>query len=140
MGIGVPAVSLSGDISSLAKFASALANLPRVVAIKVASAAAPAITAAARATFDAGEDAYGVAWTPSVDGQRVTLRKSGALARGVTYAATGTKLRVQLGVSYARYQLGRRPAFPRQGAPLPESYIDALKSATEQVIAAEVQR
>jgi len=131
-------MSITGNISSLAKFTAALRELPRTVAIKVASAAAPALTQAALATFNAGEDAYGASWDPGADGQRVTLRKSGSLANGIDYVATGTKLRVRLGVGYAKYQLGKRPAFPRQGAPLPTSYILALKSAADAVIRAEL--
>lgn len=123
---------------SLSDFSKKLASLPRVVAIKIAEAAAPALTEAARATFDAGEDAFGVAWAPRADGASVTLKKSGALAGGITYVATGTRLRVRLGVPYAKYQLGRRPAFPRQGDPLPASYTAALAAATAKVIAAEV--
>lgn len=127
-------------MSSLADFSRKLQALPRVVAIKIAEAAAPAVTAAARATFDAGQDAFGVAWLPSPTGESVTLKKSGALASGITYVATGTKLRVKLGVAYAKYQLGRRPAFPRQGDPLPASYSAALEAATAKVIAEEVSR
>lgn len=124
---------------SLSDFSKKLSALPRVVAIKVAMAAAPAVTAAARSTFNAGEDAFGVTWVPDVDGKAVTLKKSGALANGVTYVATGTKLRVQLGVAYAKYQLGKRPAFPRQGDPLPAAYSAALEEATAKVIAEELR-
>lgn len=123
---------------SLADFSKKLAALSRVVAIKVAAAAAPALTEAARATFNAGEDAFGASWAPGADGASVTLKKSGALASGITYVAIGTKLRVKLGVGYAKYQLGKRPAFPRQGDPLPASYTAALASATARVITAEV--
>ncbi len=129
---------LRGDLSSLKKFSDALRELPRVVAQKVATAAAPAITVAALQTFNAGEDAFGVPWSPSADGERVTLRESGGLAAGIHYVATGTKLRVKLGVAYAKFQLGKRPAFPRQGDPLPASYVKALTDATHAVIRAEL--
>ncbi len=121
--------------SNLRAFSASLRDLPRTVGIKVATAAAPAITAAAAATFAAGADPYGVAWTPGADGQAVTLRKTGALARGISYTAIGTKIRVVLGVRYAKYQIGRRPVFPRQGAPLPRPYVDALTSTSRDVIA-----
>lgn len=129
---------LRGDLSSLKNFSAALRRLPTVVAQKVATAAAPALTTAARETFDAGEDAFGVPWTPGADGQRVTLKKGGGLAAGIHYVATGTKLRVKLGVSYAKYQIGKRPAFPRQGDPLPASYVKALTDSAHAVIRAEL--
>jgi hypothetical protein len=130
---------LTGDLSTLKSFTASLRELPRTLAIQVAAEAAPALTEAARATFDAGEDAYGVSWMPSASGQSVTLKKSGALAQGIQYVAIGTKLRVKLPVSYAKYQLGRRPAFPRQGEPLPASYVAALKAATDRVIHAALR-
>ncbi len=130
---------VSLDTSSLKNFTAKLRELPLVLAQKVATAAAPAITAAALETFDAGENPYGNTWEPGKDGDRITLHKSGALERGVRYVAIGTKLRVALGVKYARYQIGKRPVFPRQGADLPAAYVAALKLATEETIAAELR-
>ena len=129
---------LTGNVQSLKDFSATLRGLPTTVAIKVAAAAAPALTAAARATFDAGEDAYGNAWKPGVDGQRITLKKSGGLASGVYYVATGTKLRIKFAANYAKYQLGKRPVFPTQGSPLPTAYVKALQDSTAAVIRAEL--
>ncbi len=128
------------SIASLAKFSADLRRLPTVVAQKVAAAAAPALTAASRSTFDAGENAYGGAWSPREDGTRATLKKSGALASRVHYIAIGTKLRVALGVSYAKYVIGRRPVFPRQGGALPVAYSDILKRTAVAVCKAEMGR
>lgn len=124
--------------ASIKRFAASLRELPRVVAIKVATAAAPALSEAARTTFGSGEDAYGAPWIPKVDGSAATLVDTGALAQGIQYVATGTKLRVRLGVDYAKYQLGKRPAFPRASAALPASYLEALTETTQSVIEAEV--
>ncbi len=131
---------LAGNISSLKDFAARLRTLPTVVAIKVAAAAAPALTAVARATFDAGENAYGDTWAIREDGTRATLKKSGDLASKLHYVATGTKLRVALGTRYAKYVLGKRPALPRQGAALPVEYLRVLKETTAAVIRAELGR
>lgn len=131
---------LKGDLSSLKNFTAKLQELPRVLAQKVAAAAAPALTEAARATFDAGEDAFGVNWTPGSEGQRVTLRKSGDLASYIKYVATGTKLRIALGVRYAKYQIGRRPIFPKQGDPLPAAYQRVLEKVAIDTIRAELGR
>ncbi len=133
-------MSLSGDLNSLKNFSASLRALPTVLAQKVATAAAPALTAVALSTFNAGENAYGVAWDPGADGQKITLRQSGGLASGIHYVAIGTKLRVKLAVPYAKYQLGRRPAFPAQGAPLPTAYIAALRTSANATIAAELGR
>jgi len=142
VGIGVAAVSagLTGNLASLSQFSADLRRLPTVVAQKVAAAAAPVITDLARVTFDASETPYGVGWAPKEDGTTATLRKSGAMAAKMYYRAIGTKLRVALGVPYAKYQIGRRPVFPTQGGALPPSYSDALKRAAVAVCREELGR
>jgi hypothetical protein len=128
---------LVGDIGKLRRLEQSLRELPRVVGQKVATASARTITSLAHATFDAGENAYGDTWAPGAHGQRVTLRKSGRLA-SFAFVAVGTRLRARLGPKYAKFQVGRRPVFPRQGARLPTSYVDALRLAAAEVIRAEL--
>ena len=92
----------------------------------------------AKETFDASENAYGVTWEPGAEGDKVTLQKSGALARGVHYVGIGTKLRVVLSVPYAKYQIGKRPVFPSQGAELPTAYQKKLTEIAQKVITEEL--
>lgn len=131
-------MSNASALTSLKKFSANLRSLPTVVAQKVAAAAAPVLTDLARATFDAGENAYGTMWDVREDGSAATLNKSGALASKVFYVAIGTKLRVALGVPYAKYVIGKRPVFPTQGGALPIAYVDALKQTTADVCMAEM--
>lgn len=121
------------DLTSLKRFTANLRLLPTVLAQKVAEAAAPVITARAKETFDAGENPYGLTWAPGAEGQRVSLVKSGRLASAIRYVAIGTKLRVALGVAYAKYQIGRRPVFPTQGGALPVEYARELATTTAEV-------
>lgn len=127
---------LKGDIGKLRELERSIRELPRVLGAKVATAAASRITSLARGTFNAGENAYGDTWAPGADGQRVTLRKSGALADGVSFVATGTRLRAHLGPSYAKYQVGKRSVFPRGKLPL--SYVEAIRATTNAIIRAEL--
>jgi hypothetical protein len=120
------------NVSSLHKFSQKLRELPRTFAKDVAAEAAPVITEFAQTSFDNSEDPYGAPWAPGSDGRKVTLRKTGALERFIRYVAIGTKLRVSLGVKYAKYQIGKRPVYPRQGAPLPKKYSDALASIVQK--------
>ena len=128
-------MSARGDFSKLRGIERTLRELPRVVGAKVAAAAAQTITDLARRTFDAGENAFGDTWQPGAHGQKVTLRKSGALAR-FSYVATGTRLRAALGPRWARYQVGKRPILPRSS--LPVAYRQALRAKTNEVIAREI--
>ncbi len=125
-------------LTKLGKLSADLRRLPTVVAQKAAAAAAPALTDAARSTFDAGEDPYGATWAIREDGTRATLRDSGALSSKVRYVAIGTRIRLALGVAYAKYVVGRRPVFPKQGATLPKAYSDALQGAVAEVCRAEL--
>jgi hypothetical protein len=126
-------------VKSLSQFANDLRRLPRVVAIKVAAQAAAPLTDAAKATFDAGETPYGIAWQPGAKGQKVTLHKSGALEQQIRYVAIGTKLRVALGVAYAKFQIGKRAVFPRQGGELPDAYVQVLERTAARVCKEELR-
>ena len=131
---------LRGDISKLRRLEASLRELPRVVAQKVATASAGVITSLAEGTFNAGENAFGDPWEPGAEGQRITLRRTGALAAGVKYVAIGTRLRAVLGPKYAKFATGKhnRYIFPRVGSSLPASYVAALRAKANEVIRAEL--
>jgi hypothetical protein len=126
------------SVDSIKKFEASLRRMPTVVAQKVAEAAAPVLTRLAQETFSSGENAYGSSWVIRKDGTRATLRQSGSLASKIQYVAIGTRLRVALGVSYAKYVVGKRPVTPRQGAPLPVAYASALSRLAAEVCAREM--
>lgn len=131
---------LSGKMSSLQDFASDLRRLPTVAAQKVAAAGADALTPLLQQTFAAGEDAYGNTWAPGANGQRVTLRAGGGLAAGLYFLAIGTRIRMRLGVSYAKYQVGRRPVAPRAGGALPIAWLRTLQRTAVDVCRAELHQ
>ena len=54
------------------------------------------------------------------------------------YVAIGSLLRVALGVAYAKYQVGKRPVFPKQGKPLPQPYVEALQRIAVRVVREEM--
>ena len=120
---------------SLSQFANDLRRLPTILAQKVAAEAAPAITALAKDSFEGSQSPDGVPWAPGAEGQKITLHKTGDLERQIKYVAIGTKLRVALGVPYAKYQIGKRPVFPRKA--LPSSYVSTLERVAVRVIKQE---
>lgn len=133
-------MSNAAALQSLARFSADLRRLPRVVAQQVATEAAPVLTALVQQSFNASEDPYGNLWSPGADGQRITLRKSGGLAKGLQYVAIGTKLRMRLAVSYAKYQVGKRRVSPAQGGALPVEYTRALHRTAVAVCKRELGR
>lgn len=130
-------MSLKGNIGSLRKFSQDLKGLGKGMAHLVAKRAAPAITAEARKTYDAGTDPYGTPWRPGADGQAVDLKASGRMFAGLEYKAIGERIRVALNVAYAKFQLGKRSPFPSQDGPLPDTYEAALTKASEETFAAQ---
>lgn len=125
-------------MSSISKFTAGLRRLPIFAALRIAREAAPVLTSYARETYNQSQTPYGVPWDPSVDGHRVTLKKSEKLFSTVYYVAIGTKLRVKLGVPYAKYQIGKRAVFPTQGRELPKKYVDALAKISADAIRDEL--
>lgn len=125
---------LRGNIGKLKDFAASLRQLPVQVGQKVAASVAPPLTTIVQTDFDASRDPYGIPWAPGVDGQRVTLRKTGALARGLVYRAIGRKLRLQLAPVYAKYQVGKRRIAPAQGAALPTEYSSVIGETAHTII------
>ena len=128
---------LRGDLSKLRGIERSFRELPRVVGAKVATAVAGELTDLMRRTFNASENAYGDPWAYGKEGQRVTMRKSGALAADVGFVAIGTRLRGKLGPRYAKYQVGPRPVFPRKK--LPVAWVAAIQAAASKVIRAELE-
>lgn len=126
------------SIASIAQFTNDLRRLPKVVAQAVAKRAAPAITALAAQSFAESETPYGVPWAPAKDGEKVSLVKTGSLRRYIHYVAIGTKLRVALGVPYAKFQIGKRPVYPTQGGALPRDYRETLARTAVAVVREEM--
>lgn len=112
---------------SLASFAKALREVKRGSAEKIATEAAPALTALAQSDFAGRHNPYGDAWGGDYD-----LVETGALKSDVKFVAQGDRVRCVLGPSYAKYHVSK--ILPRSGGILPKSYQDALEDASKAVI------
>ena len=116
----------------LAAMRARLAKLPEVAA-RVAQRGAPALSARARAAFDAGQ---------GVEGQPfggVDLNETGRLrAAALEYTAIGTKIRASVGsVPYAKYHI-KRGILPRGGAKLPAAWEAELVAIAQDELAQAV--
>lgn len=131
---------LRGDTSKLSKLASAMKALPVRVSQAVAARVAPELTSRARASFAAQENPYGDTWAPGVDGNAVTLRKSGTLFSGVRFTAIGTRVRAVLGAPYAKYQVGKRKVLPSGGSKMPSDWSAAIEDIVQQEVSKDLER
>jgi hypothetical protein len=97
---------------------ASLRALPRSVAHQVAQRGAPKLTALTREAFDGNRNVYGDARPAGVDGQPLTLVKSGATRAALKFTANGTIIRAVLGTRYAKYLIGKYGILPNGALPV----------------------
>ena len=127
---------LVGNTRTIANLRKLISTLPKVLEQRAAAASVDAINAESMRTFDAGEMPSTMAWPESdVTGKPVHLVRRGELRRLIKYRATGTIIACDASVlRYAKYQIGKRPVFPRRGAVLPAAWREALDRAIKPII------
>lgn len=123
--------ALRGDLSTLKRMKASLRDLPRSVAHSVAQRGAPALTGLTQAAFDGGRSVYGEARPPGVSGDRLTLRKTGALEADLRFVANGTTIRCVLGPRYAKYVI--RYGILPNGA-MPVSWSSRLGALVKETV------
>lgn len=127
--------SLVGDPRTIKAFGQSLKRLPMQVQNRIASRAAPILSAAAQGSFSAKTDPYGLPWVPGVDGNPVDLEETGRLRSGLRFIAVGRNLRAALTAPYAKYQIGKRRVLPPGGRALPPAWGQALANIANDEIA-----
>jgi hypothetical protein len=127
---------LKGDPRTLREFARKLVRTVGIgTAQEIATRAAPDLTTAALASFDAQRSPYGDPWPPGYDGGDVDLVESGSLRRTLRFEPLGTRVRAVLAVKHARYQIGKRAILPPGGRSLPGPWKLTLERITRDVVA-----
>jgi phage gpG-like protein len=103
----------------------------------VAQRAAPRLLGLTQAGFDSQSDPYGAAWRPAKRNYgHPLLQRTGALRGGITVSPEGSKVRVTLGVTYARYHITTgRGILPQRGK-LPEGWKVVCRDETYRVMGA----
>lgn len=100
--------------------------MPLSLAHEVAFRAAPVLTTAAAASFDAGRTVYGDARNQGVKGGALTLVRSGDTRRTVKFVSNGRIVRCVLGTPYAKYLIGRYGILPNGNAAMPHAWRTSL--------------
>lgn len=109
-------MGLKGDPNKLRSFAQKLKALPITLAAEVATDAAPAMTELTQQAYSSGRSVYGEARPAGVNGQPLTLHKTGATQAGLHFIRIGTIVRCVLPNSYQRYLI-RYGLLPNGGMP-----------------------
>lgn len=115
-----------------------LRTLPITAVARIASRAAPAMTELAQGAFDAGRTVYDRARPRGVDGNALTLRKTGALERAIEFRSTGRDIRTAPLPRYARYVIAAYNVLPPGKAPLPQAWRDRMAQIAAEVLYAEL--
>jgi hypothetical protein len=131
-------VGLKGDARTIAALKRALRKLPVTVSARIAARAAPEMGRLARAAFDGGETVYGASRPRGVDGDALSLHKSGATRRALEFVATGRDIRTTRLPRYAKYLIGLYSILPN--GPLPIAWRERLETLAAQVLYEELHR
>lgn len=105
----------------------------------VAQEVAPLLSAEGLRTFDQQTAPSGWKWPPGKKPGDGDLVRDGSLRRFVRYRAYGSKVAVRIGVSYAIYQIGKRPVYPFQTLRLTPAYEKAIIDTFTRLLGEEFE-
>lgn len=120
-------MSLKGNPQTLKSFAKKLSKVSTVAAQAVATRAAAPLTSRAGSDYDGGRTAYGEARPPGVNGNALSLVKSGDTRSLLRFTSIGTRVRVVLGTPYAKFLIGKYKILPNS---LPRPWATELERIT----------
>lgn len=121
--------------ASLRDFKARLQRMPVEVATEIARQAAPILTAMARASWDRGDNVYGDARPPGVDGNPLSLVATGDTKRTLSFKANGRIIRAELGPKYAKYLIGKYKILPiGDRTAMPLAWRRALDELAREII------
>ncbi len=115
-----------------------LRRLPTTIAAGVAREGAPAITGLAAGAYDTGRTAYDDPRPLGVDGQALSLQRTGLTRGTMRFVSVGTILRCVLGPKYARYLIGKYGILPGGKSSIPVRWRRSLDEILQRVGAGAV--
>lgn len=118
--------ALKGDVSKLQRLQDVLREVPRAIAADVAKRGAPELTNDLQGNYDGGRSAYGDPNPAGVDGQPLTLRKSGATDAVLRFVATDTTVSTPGFPPYLKFLIGKYRVLPNGKQAIPETWRKIL--------------
>lgn len=125
---------LRGDFRDMAVLKKSLRSLPITVSHEAARRIAPPITTDMRSDYRGGTDIHGAPRPLGVDGEPLTLKKSGAVQDHLHFVSDGSRLRIHLGPPYMKYLAGKYRIMPNGRSPLPLSWKERMQEETAQAL------
>jgi hypothetical protein len=110
-------VTTGGDFGTLNRLKRNLRALPLSLAHDVAKRAAPDMTSFATSAYNSGRTVYDAPRPLGVDGNKLSLRRTGQTEGTLRFVANGRIVRCVLGTRYAKYLIGRYKVLPMGSIP-----------------------
>lgn len=132
-------MALRGNIRSLKGLRKRLAKMPTVMAQKVATRTARALSSELRSAFAAGRTVYGESRPTGTQGNKLDLKVTGKTSGSLRFVAIGTLVRAQLTTKYARYLI-RFGIMPNAGAAMPVAWSRIIELISLEELRAGVRR
>jgi hypothetical protein len=127
----------AAGLRSLRSLKKALQRLPITATARIAARAAPAMSDLAGGAYDSGQTVYGRPRPRGVDGQALTLERTGASRRAMQFSATGRDIRTAPLPRYTRYLIGKYDCLPN--GPLPLAWRERLRDIAARVLLDEIR-
>lgn len=111
-------MSNAAGLASVKALKARIRRMPVTLAHAVAQRAAPAMTSLTDTAFDTKHTVYGEPRPAGVNGQPLTLEKSGRTRATMRFVANGTIVRCALGTRWARFLIGKYRILPNGALPI----------------------
>jgi hypothetical protein len=122
---------LRGELGSIRRLNKKLLTMSTEMSQKVARRAASALSYFARTSYGANNTVYDDPRKLSVDGNPLSLVRTGRVKRDLYFVADGTKVRMKFGPKYAKYLIGKYTILPIGKATLPWKWQEALQRGVD---------
>ena len=125
-------------LRSIQSLKRALSKAPITSVARIAARAAPAMSALAGEAYDGGRTVYDSPRPRGVDGQGLSLERTGATRAALNFVATGRDIRTARLPSYAKFLIGKYSVLPN--GPLPVAWRERLREIAAAVLYDEIHR
>jgi hypothetical protein len=110
--------ALKGNLASIKGMKQAIRALPVTVAADISKRAAPALTDLTQTAFNSNATVYNESRPAGVNGNSLSLVKSGATRDALRFVSVGTIVRCVLPTKWAKYLIGRYGILPNGALPV----------------------
>lgn len=128
----------AAGLRSIRSLKKALQRLPITATARIAARVAPTMSDLAQGAHASGQTVYGRPRPKGVDGDSLSLERTGATQRALHFIATGRDIRTTTLPKYARFLIGKYDLLPN--GPLPATWRERMRDIAARVLYDELHR